>query len=494
MVLEAGVNKGLGDMWSSSIWSRRHKWAGAPVAVEGANPIAHNVSMGSGLGGAAYHHYATWPRFIPDVFELRSRHGRGFDWGLSYAQLQSWYDRVQSDVGISGDAAAEPWRGAGAAYPMPPLRTFAHGDLLARGFRRLGLAAAPMPAAINSQVFKGRTPCLYDGWCDAGCPIGALANPLVTYLGWAQNRGVPVKTSATVSRVLTDRRGHACGVEYFSAGTRYEQRASLVVLAASCIQNPRILLCSGESVRLGAGTHPGLANSSGLVGKFLLSDAMCFAYGLFDEHTEIYRGVNSGQYYHHSGFTEVHRPDIFGAYQWQIAPAAKPNDIFGIAGTRPELYGEALHAFVRQATEHLAYMVGFAGGVSSASNRVELDAERKDENGLPLARAIYAHDSETLRLVDYVAEQGQAVMQAAGATSRWKGPLVGGHLSGGTIMGTDPARSVCDSYGRSHDVRNLILAGAGLFPQSGGTSPTFTLHALALRSADHIARHWGAYT
>lgn len=493
VVLEAGRNKTLADMRSSGIWARRHKWAGAPVLVDGTNPIAHNVSTGSGLGGAAYHHYATWPRFPVDVFDMRTRHGRGFDWGITYEELRPWYDRVQADVGISGDAAAEPWRGPAQPYPMAPLHTFRHGDLLAQGFHHLGLAVSPMPAAINSSPYKGRAACLYDGWCDSGCPIGALANPLFTYLEWARRRGVEMRTGAAVSRVLVDSTGRARGVEYYLDGERYELHAELIILAASYIQNPRILLCSGESHRPGGGTNPGLANCSGLVGQFLLSDAMCFAYGLFAERTEIWMGVNAGQYYHHSALTHPGRPDLFGGYQWQIGPAAKPNDIFGVAVTRPDLFGERLHTFVREATQHLAYMVGFVGGTSRQSNRIELDPSRSDANGIPLARTFYSHDPETLALTQYVNQQGMAVMKAAGAYSQWNGPLAGGHISGGTLMGRDPARSVCDSYGRTHDVRNLIIAGAGLFPQSGGTSPTFTLHALALRSAEHIAHHWQEY-
>lgn len=493
VVLEAGADKSPADMVSSTLWSRRHKWSGSPVIAEGQNPIAHNVATGTGLGGAAYHHYATWPRFPVDVFEMRSRHGRGFDWGISYDELRPWYDQVQADVGLSGDASAEPWRGPGDPYPMRPLRTFRHGELLADGFRRLGLQVAPMPAAINSEPYKGRTACLYDGWCDAGCPIGALANPLYTYLGWAMQRGAVVRTRAAVSRVLIDRKRRARGVEYYTDGERHEQPADLVVLAASCIQNPRILLSSGETRRPGGGANPGLANSSGLLGQYMLADAMGFSYGLFAEPTEIWMGVNSGQYYHHSKLTHAGRPELFGGYQWQIAPAAKPNDIFGVAVTRPDLFGAPLHGFIQNATQHLAYMVGFIGGAPLRENRIELDATAKDANRLPLARTVHRQGTDTLALKQYVDEQGLAVMRAAGATETWSGPLAAGHISGGTIMGTDRAASVCDTYGRAHDMPNLVLAGAGLFPQSAGTSPTFTLHALSLRSADHIVRHWREY-
>jgi choline dehydrogenase-like flavoprotein len=493
LVLEAGPDKSVSDMQSSGIWSRRHKWGGAPVLLSGKDPIAHNVSTGSGVGGAAFHHYATWPRIPPEVFVLRSRYGRGCDWGISYEDLQPWYDRVQMEVGMSGDAAQEPWRGPGQPYPMPPLRTFAHGELIASGFRRLGVPVAPIPAAINSMPYRGRAACLYDGWCDAGCPIGALVNPLVSYLASARARGARIETHCSVSRVLLDAKGRARGVEFYRNGERFEQPARLVVLAASFIQNPRILLCSGESRGAGRARHPGIANSSGLVGRYLSSDAMCFAYGLFTEPTEVFRGVSAGQFYHHSGMTHSERPELFGSYQWQIAPAAKPNDLFGVAVTRPDLYGEALHRFIRDASMHLAYMVGFVSGAPREWNRVELDSQR-DAHGVPLARAIHDLDAPTLALTRHVEQQGLAVMRAAGARACWNGHIGGGHVSGGTIMGEDPARSVCDPLGRSHDIANLVIAGAGLFPQTGATSPTFTLHALAYRSAEHIATHWHAYT
>ena len=492
-VLEAGRERGLGDLVSSGLHARRLKWGGAPVQAGGEHPLAHNVSTGSGTGGAALHHYATWPRFHPDVFRMRSVHGRGLDWGLDYDTLRPWYDRVQREVGVSGDAAREPWRGAGDPYPMPPLRTFKHGDLLAEGFRRLDMAVAPMPIAVNSEPYDGRPACMYDGWCDAGCPIGALGNPLFTYLGRALRRGVKIAHGASVTRVLTDDRGRARGVEYVRNGRRREQPAAAVVLAASFIQNPRILLASGESRRAGGGTNPGLANSSGLLGRYLTAEAMGFSYGLFEAETEPWMGVNSGQYYVRAGLRFPDRPDLFGGVQWQVGPAVKPNDIFGLAVTRPDLYGEALHVFLRDASRRFAYMVGFASTEPDADNRIELDPSQRDAAGAPLARTLHRHSPATLALWSWMNERGLAVVRAAGAHTAWSGSMAAGHVSGGTIMGRDPSASVCDDYGRTHDVRNLFVAGAGLFPQSGGTSPTFTLHAVALRSAEHLADRWRDY-
>ncbi len=488
VVLEAGPRWQLGDLVSSQLYARRLKWRGGPVLGGGSDPIAHNMIMGSGVGGAALHHYGTWPRMPADAFRMKSLYGRGLDWPFDYDALRPWYDRVQREVGISGDAQAEVFRPPGASYPMPPLRSFTHGKLLAEGFRKLGLPVAPLPLIINSVPYKGRAPCIYDGWCDAGCPTGALGNPLFTYLRDSERDGATVQPNCEVTRLLTDDRGRVDAVEYFEAGERRVLTTRVAVLAASFVQNPRILLNSASS------RYPtGLANSSGLVGAYLTAEAMAFVYGLFLQETEPYMGVSAGQFTHRSaGIRDPRHPRAFGGYQWQIAPAVKPNDIFGIAVTRPDLFGTRLRDFLLRAAKHLAYMVGFAGGEPVRSNRMTLAGET-DRLGMPLARVEHSTDASAMETWRYLLEQGQAVMQAAGSESMWTGPRATGHVIGGTIMGTDPAASVTDEFGRAHDVSNLFAAGAGLFPTGGGVGPTFTIHAVALRSVEHLLRNWSVY-
>ena len=89
-------------------------------------------------------------------------------------------------------------------------------------------------------------------------------------------------------------------------------------------------------------------------------------------------------------------------------------------------------------------------------------------------------------------EEGKAVFEAAGATEVWTGPQAGMHIIGGTVMGDDPRTSVTNSYGQSHDVANLIIAGSGLFPGSAGVNPTFTIHALTARTGDHLLANWNS--
>lgn len=483
LMLEAGPARQLSDLASSQIWARRLKWSGAPVEEEGNLKIGHNFNAGWGSGGSALHQYAVWPRLHESDFNVRSEHGRGLDWPLEYADLRPYYDLIQAEVGLSGDASAEKWRPPGAGYPMPPLPVFRQGAVIARGFEEHGLSTAPIPLAINSQAFKGRPSCLFDGWCDAGCPIGALANPLVTYLEWARAGGAEIRNHATVARVLHDASGRrATGVVYFDEkGVQREVDASVVVLAAFAVQNARLLLASTSE------RHPaGLSNRNDLVGRYLMTHPANSVYGLFPGETEPHLGPTGGQLMCHDHYDDKRAlKGGFGSYQWLIANAMKPNDLLGIANTRPDIYGAALDPFMRRAARHFGNMVFVGEDIPRPENRVRLSGGR-DRHGIPLAHASHDITAETETMAKHAVAEGLAIFDAAGATEAWPGPRFGMHIMGGTVMGEDPAHSVTDSYGRCHELDNLYVAGPGVFPTSGAVNPTFTIHALARRTAEHI--------
>ena len=488
MVLEGGPPWANADLYSSQIWARRLKWGGAPVLSGGRNPVGHNFITGSGFGGAALHHYGGWPRLHSEDFRMRTLYGRGRDWPISYDELRPWYDRIQSEVGLSGDAEAEIWRPPGNPYPLPPLKVFRQGEILARGFQSLGMRTAPSPVAILSEPYRGRPACVNDGWCDAGCPIQALANPLATYLPQAEQAGARFYPHSTVARVLADKRNRATGVEYFDAiGKRKTLQASVVILAAAPTQNARILLNSSSFRQ-----PRGLANSSGLVGKSLLTHTVALLYGMFDEDTECHMGTSAAQLISQETYPKVQPGRPFGSVQWLIASALKPNDLIGIANTRPDVFGASLHAFLSRAARHMASLSALVESIPDDANRIEL-AQEKDRHGLPLGRLVHSMSDEGQSLWALTVEQGKAIFKAAGSRECWSAPPVFTHLAGGTVMGADPTTSVADSYGRCHDVSNLVVAGAGLFPSAGAVGPTYTVHALALRTAEHMLSHWNKY-
>lgn len=490
VVLEAGPPRTQADLYSSQIWARRVKWGGPPVLSGGTHPVSHNFNAGWGFGGAAAHHYACWFRLHAQDFKVSSLFGKGVDWPIEYDQLRPFYDQIQREVGVSGDTKGEVWRPKGEPYPMPALTGFRHGEIIASGFTKLGMRTALMPHAINSTAYMGRPACLYDGWCDAGCPIGALANPLAVYLAQARAASAELRAHSHVTRVLTNARGdRATGVEYYdSKGMRQVQEATAVILAAFTVQTPRILLNS-----VAAGHPRGLANSSGLVGHYLHVHISGSIFGLFNEDTQNTLGVTGGSHFTQDRYEKDPKRGFVGSYQWLIATALKPNNLLGIANARTDLFGEELHTFMHKAVRGLGTMALVGESIPLSQNRVELSKE-KDPYGFPLARAVHSFGPDALALYEHTKGEGLSVFKAAGATQAWAGRMAQQHIMGGVIMGDSPERSVTNSYGRAHDLPNLFIAGPSTFPSPGAVNPTFTIHALAVRTAGHLLKNWSSLT
>lgn len=489
IVLEAGPAWEMKDLVSSQIWARRLKWGGAPVESGGKHRVGYNMAVGWGTGGSALHHYAGWPRLQPEDFAFRSAFDHGLDWPLGYDELRPWYDLVQAEVGLSGDAVQEVWRPAGAPYPMPPLKSFKQGELITKGFEKLGMRVAPAPMAVTSIAYKDRPPCLYDGWCDAGCPIGALANPLVLHIPAAQAAGAEIRTRSTVTGIVIDTRGRAEALRYVDAsGEERRLFAELIILAGAPVQNARLLLASTSP------RHPnGLGNGSGLVGRYFNAHSIANTYAIFAEETQCHMGLSAGTLTCQDGYAKKRKDGPFGSVTWGIAPALKPNDLLGIANTRPELFGAELDAFLRSASRRMGVLNGLVESVPLADNRITL-SDRKDRFGVPLARLTHQLHPNSEALWNFANRQGVDVMRAADAKEAWSAPtLAFAHPAGGTVMGADPATSVTNSYGQLHQAPNVVIAGGGLFPSIGAVSPTFTILALAERSFDRMAHSPGDF-
>jgi choline dehydrogenase-like flavoprotein len=367
LTLEAGPERTLEDMVSSQIWARRLKWGGPPIYAEGDLVGALNFGMGWGTGGAGLHWYGNWYRFHESDFKERSLYGRGLDWPLEYSDLRPWYDRSDRYFGVSGNRSKEPWSPPADPYPMPPLPELPQSGVIKGGFDALEIRTSPNSVAINSQRYEERAPCILDGWCDAGCPIGALANPLVLQWPKALRAGARLQHDSYVTAVTTDPSGHATGVEYRDAnGELHFQPAGVVVIACHTIPNVRLLLLSA------GGAHPnGLANGSGMVGRHFMSHPAVVVYGIFDEETQPHLGVTGANLLSQDGYDEKQPgPGAFGSRSWLCGQAVKPNGLLGIALSRPELYGDALDQFLRAATKRFANMTALCEETSVSDNRI----------------------------------------------------------------------------------------------------------------------------
>jgi choline dehydrogenase-like flavoprotein len=490
VLLEQGPDWELSDLISSEIWGRRVKPAGAPILLEGKNPMGYASQAGWGAGGAALHYFANFPRLLPTDFRMKSEHGRGHDWPIAYEDVAPFLDKVAREIGVSGDAKAEErWRPAGEAYPMPPMKTFRNGDIWLKPLEASSIPMVPAPVGMNSVEFKGRPACLYDGWCHVGCPIGALANPQVTYLGDARKAGAELRAFSTVTRVLTNQAGtRVTGVEYYDDKHQKQvQEASVVLLASWAAQNPRLLLNSATD------KHPkGLSNASGLVGHFMMSHTVAATWALFDEDVQNHMGTIAVQYMSYERYPKTSQKNAFGSSFLTAGFALKTTDL---ANSRADLFGTELDDYMKRAARNLTGIKAFGEELPAMENRVEL-ASQKDEFGMPLGKLTHTFQDDAVALWNANLEEGLKVAKAAGAKEAWsaRGAIPTSHLLGGTIMGTGASNSVVDSFGQSHEIPNLWISGTGIFATEGASNPTFTLFALSQRGAERMASQWGTLT
>jgi len=216
-------------------------------------------------------------------------------------------------------------------------------------------------------------------------------------------------------------------------------------------------------------------------------------FGLFSAETENFLGRTGGQLLSQDNYAKDLRKGYLSSSQWLIGNALKPNDLLGIANSRPELFGNALHEFLAIASQHLATMTFFGEKLPNLDDRLVL-SRKKDRYGLPLARVVHTFGPDELKCFAAGMTQGQAIFKAAGASEAWAGGRARAHLMGGAIMGRNPRTSVTNSYGQTHDLVNFFIAGPSLFPTSGAVNPTFTIYALTLRTAEYMLAHWSSLT
>jgi choline dehydrogenase-like flavoprotein len=260
----------------------------------------------------------------------------------------------------------------------------------------------------------------------------------------------------------------------------------LVVLAANGVGTARLLLLSA-SERF----RDGLANSSGLVGKRLMLHPTGMVIGVYDEDLEAWKGP-AGQPIHSFEFyeTDESRGFIRGG-KWQLMPGA---GVLRMAvepdgASFEEAWGAPMQRRVRDAVGRTCDWSVVTEDLPNEANTVTLDPDLTDGDGIPAPKVTYTVAENNWRLLDFHLARQVEAHEAAGAISTqviriWHDQP--GHLLGTARMGTDPAASVCDPFGRTHDVPNLFVVDGSLFVTSGGVNPTSTIVALALRAAEHI--------
>jgi gluconate 2-dehydrogenase alpha chain len=435
------------------------------------------------VGGAAVHADVKTPRFAPNDFKLGTLvgaiPGTAFaDWPVGYDELEPYYGYAERALGVQGVMGSDPSAGPRSSpYPMAPGVPMYLGLKVSDAATRLGYHPFPYPMAITSKPYRGRPACASCGWCgDFGCTIHAKGSPAVTLLRDALLTGNCQLHSETRAIQLTVSGGAVTGVVAIGPdGKRQTFTADRYVLACSPIEDARLVLLSD-----------GIGNSSGLVGRHLMFHFQTFGVGIFDERLHGHRGpvTTHGM----SDFRGV--PGDLNRPMGGIVEFGGPAQVVSEAITYVSqlgAIGAQLKKLIRQSPlrDRLAVLTMQAEDAPQPTNRVDLDPEVRDLDGLPAPRITYSNHAWELGTRQFYAPKLKELLTTAGARFAFIAPpdtiSTSRHVFGTLRFGTDPKTSVCDKDGKFHDLANLYGAGSSLFPTSSGYNPFLTIVSLATR-------------
>jgi len=463
------------DFASDELTMQKLGWQDTRL-VAGHNPVVmgHNNS-GRGVGGGTTHFTGVFLRFHEGDFRTYSADGVAVDWPLTYEDLAPYYAAIEREIAVSGPRHF-PWGSFHGPYPYPERAPLSpNAEVFRRGCERLGIQTAATPLAILAAPFEGRPPCINRGFCNQGCKPNSKYSALIHHIPKAIAAGAEVLSDCMVTRLEVADTGTATGVIFQHDGKEYRQKARLVILSTFVVETPRLLLQNTDP------RFPnGLANSSGMVGKCVMPHSGHDMYGLFEQEVRIYKGtpvLSSTQ-----DFYETDTARGFARGYTLHAHGARPVEFAG-GLAQAGVWGQELREAMRD--YNFFARITLVGEVLPDPRNCIALADEIDEHGLRRALFHFSYTDNDNRLIAHAVKTANEILAAAGGTPKYVVPETA-HLMGGCCMGDDPQTSVVDADCRCHDVPNLYICSAAVFPTSGGGNPTETIMAIAARTADRI--------
>jgi choline dehydrogenase-like flavoprotein len=454
------------------------------------------------LGGRTNHWGRISLRFGPDDFKRRSLDGLGDDWPIGYEDLKPYFDKLDRLVGIFGSAENLPNEPNGIF--LPPPRPRCYELLIKQACDRLGVTCIPSRLSILTRPLNGRAACHYCGQCGRGCATHSnFSSPSVLLPPALATGRLRIIANAMAREVTTDESGLATGVSYINRTDRrdYAVRARIVVLAPSACESARMLLNSKSS------RFPnGLANSSGVVGRYLTDSTGLSVSGYIPKmangvaHNE--DGVG-GMHLYMPWWLDNKKLDFPRGYHIELGGGRRSAPSFGVMGGIQRFngnggYGKQLKDDYRK---YYGSTVSFSGRgemVPNDDTYCDLDPRVVDTYGIPVLRFHFKFTDHEYLQAKHMQETFRQIIQELGGTplspmpSRESGYGLeaGGriiHEVGTTRMGADPRTSVVNQFCQAHEVKNLFIADGGPFVSNADKNVTWTLLALSMRTAEYIA-------
>jgi choline dehydrogenase-like flavoprotein len=476
VALDAGPYwRPLEDFASDEYEQKKLFWLGERI-TGGEDPVQlGDNNSGQSVGGSTVHFQMVSLRFRPERFKARSRLGYAVDWPIEPEEMWHYYDLTEDALKIAGPVNY-PWGPPRPRYPYRQHEMNAAGLVLARGCEALGVKWTSTPLATISAPRGKSHPCVYRGFCKFGCSTNAKQSALVTWIPWAIKAGAEIRDLAMVGRIEIGPNGKVTSLEYHREGQWRRQRAKNVVVAGYAIETPRLLLNSA------CPQFPdGLANSSGMVGKFFMVQSNHAAYATFDEEIRWYKAPPSLAICEHWNYAETGK-DFPGGYAFMSQGPLPIEWADTVTGQRG-LWGMELRNVMAK-YNHQAGLKIVGEVLPREKNRVEL-ADEADEYGLRIPRVVFSYSEEDRKLYQHSIRFMSAALEAAGGKDIWSAEDTA-HLGGTCRMGSSPEDSVTNADGRSWDIPNLWICDGSLFPTVAGVNPSLTIQALAWRISDRI--------
>jgi gluconate 2-dehydrogenase alpha chain len=476
----------------------------------------HEYMAGTNLGGASVHWAGATYRFLPYDFEILSRtverYGKSKvpdgmmlqDWGITYDEMEPYYDRFEKTAGISGEQDPHPDSPKHASdYPNPPSKETPNLKLFKDAAKRLGYHPFQVPTGNITETYEnpdGETinQCVYCAFCTQyGCDFGAKADPIVTVLPTARKTGnFQLRTESYVRRVLYDGK-KATGVIYVDTitGQEYEQPADVVVLGAFTMTNNRLLMLSKIGKVYDPKTRTGVIGRN-FNGQFNIT--FLGARGFFNkEKFNLYMGAGAlgstftdltGDNFDHTDLDFLHGGGVElrqygdGAIASNIVPNGTPQ--WGAEFKKDSIYYANRNLVVWYTSANMPWW----------HNYTDLDPTYTDIFDDPLLRVTFKYTDQDRNIAHFGIEKCREVMEEMGADmidddevpKEFDHIYEGCHYAGGVIMGTDPKTSAVNHYLQMWDAENLFVVGASAFPHFSNHHPTATVGALAYRAAEGI--------
>lgn len=423
-----------------------------------------------------------------------ARDGHGIDWPIRYDDLASWYDHVETFIGVSGSKEGLPQLPDGQFLPVMPMTDAEKLFKAAVESRFPGRNVIPGRCAHLTEpqphhIELGRAPCQFRSLCERGCSYGAYHSSLSSSLPAARRTGnLTVVTDAIAHSVITDpKTGKATGVRVIDSktGKRTVYEAKVVFLCASTIATAGLLLNSASEAN-----PRGLANRSDMVGRNLMDHVYGPAVmGVMDGPDTYHRGRRPNGFYipRYTNLDQDH--GFHRGYGFQ--GRAMRQGWRATAGAQPGV-GAELKDRIRHPGPWTIGLSGFGEMLPNPDNRVTLHKSKVDKWGMPELVIDCVHGENDKELGRRMFEDARAMLIAAGATitrevTALNPPGLGIHEMGTARMGKDPATSVLNKYNQAHDVPNLFITDGSAMTSSGCQNPSLTYMAMSARAAYHAS-------